>query len=69
MRQPDSLAIGLTGAPNQRYAQRRYGPTPSVERILTQLAREHRLERVDGWSIASLSVYCEVFAVTRRSPS
>jgi subtilase family protein len=64
VRQPDSLALGLTGAPNQRYAQRRYGPSPSVERILTQLAREHRLERVDGWPIASLSVYCEVFAVT-----
>jgi hypothetical protein len=64
VRQPDSLALGLTGVPNQRYAQRRYGPTPSVERILTQLAREHRLERVDGWPIASLSVYCEVFAVT-----
>jgi subtilisin family serine protease len=68
VRQPDSLAIGLTGAPNQRYAQRRYGPTPSVERILTQLAREHRLERVDGWPIASLSVYCEVFAVTDDRP-
>jgi subtilisin family serine protease len=64
VRQPDSLALGLTGAPTQRYAQRRYGPPPSVERILTQLAREHRLERVDGWPIASLSVYCEVFAVT-----
>jgi subtilisin family serine protease len=68
VRQPDSLAIGLTGTPNQRYAQRRYGPTPSVERILTQLAREHRLERVDGWPIASLSVYCEVFAVTDDRP-
>jgi subtilisin family serine protease len=64
VRQPESLALGLTGVPNQRYAQRRYGPSPSVERILTQLAREHRLERVDGWPIASLSVYCEVFAVT-----
>jgi subtilisin family serine protease len=64
VRQPENLALGLTGAPNQRYAQRRYGPPPSVERILTQLAREHRLERVDGWPIASLSVYCEVFAVT-----
>ena len=64
VRQPDSLAIGLTGTPNQRYTQRRYGPTPSVERILTQVAREHRLERVDGWPIASLSVYCAVFAVT-----
>jgi subtilisin family serine protease len=64
VRQSDNLALGLTGVPSQRYAQRRYGPTPSVERILTQLARDHRLERVEGWPIASLSVYCEVFAVT-----
>jgi hypothetical protein len=68
VRQTESLALGLTGSPNQKYAQRRYGPTPSVERILTQLAREHRLTRVDGWPIASLSVYCEVFAVPDGRP-
>jgi hypothetical protein len=68
VRQPESLALGLTGSPNQKYAQRRYGATPSVERILTQLAHEHRLTRVDGWPIASLSVYCEVFAVTDERP-
>ncbi len=61
--QPESVAVGLTGTPSQRYLQRRYGPTPSVERILSQLAREHRLDRVDGWPIQSLDVYCEVFAV------
>src|SRR5688572_14374041 len=58
--QPESLPVGLTGTPSQRYLQRRYGPTPSVERILSQLAREHRLDRVDGWPIQSLDVYCEV---------
>jgi subtilisin family serine protease len=63
VRQPGSLALGLTGNPSQRYVQRRYGPTPSVERILTQIAREHGLDRVDGWTIQSLGVYCEVFAV------
>jgi subtilisin family serine protease len=63
IRQPEAFAIGLTGTPNQRYVQRRYGPTPSVERILTQLAREHRLNRVDGWPIQSLEVYCEVLEV------
>ena len=68
VRQPESLALGLTGSPNQKYAQRRYGATPSVERILTQLAHEHGLTRVDGWPIASLSVYCEVFAVTDDRP-
>jgi hypothetical protein len=68
VRQPEGLALGLTGSPNQKYSQRRYGPSPSVERILTQLAHEHRLTRVDGWPIASLSVYCEVFAVTDARP-
>jgi len=61
--QPGGIAVGLTGAPGQRYLQRRYGPTPSVERILSQLAREHGLDRVDGWPIQSLEVYCEVLAV------
>jgi subtilisin family serine protease len=63
VRQPASLAAGLTGAPNQRYLQRRYGPSPSVDRILTQLAHEHGLRRVEGWPIQSLDVYCEVLTV------
>jgi subtilisin family serine protease len=63
IRQPGALATGLTGAPDQRYLQRRYGATPSVERILSRLAHEHRLDRVDGWPIQSLEVYCEVLAV------
>ncbi|HZF28231.1 MAG TPA: S8 family serine peptidase [Gammaproteobacteria bacterium] len=68
IRQPEAFAIGLTGTPSQRYVQRRYGPTPSVERILTQLAREHRLSRVDGWPIQSLEVYCAVLAVPDDRP-
>jgi subtilisin family serine protease len=60
VRQPAELAAGLTGPPAQRYLQRRYGPSPSVDRILTQLAREHGLRRVEGWPIQSLDVYCEV---------
>ena len=63
VRQPATLAAGLTGAPNQRYLQRRYGPSPSVDRVLTQLAREHDLTRIDGWAIHSLDVYCEVLRV------
>ncbi len=63
VRQPASLAAGLTGAPNQRYLQRRYGPSPSVDRILTQLAHEHELRRVEGWPIQSLDVYCEVLSI------
>jgi subtilisin family serine protease len=63
IRQPATLAAGLTGAPNQRYLQRRYGPSPSVDRTLTQLAHEHDLRRVEGWAIQSLDVYCEVLSV------
>ncbi len=63
VRQPATLAAGLTGAPNQRYLQRRYGPSPSVDRVLTQLAHEHGLDRVEGWPIQSLDVYCEVLTV------
>jgi len=63
VRQPATLAAGLTGAPSQRYLQRRYGPSPSVDRVLTQLAHEHDLRRVEGWPIQSLDVYCEVLAV------
>ena len=63
VRQPAATVAGLTGPPNQRYLQRRYGPSPSVDRTLTQLAHEHGLRRVEGWPIQSLDVYCEVLAV------
>jgi subtilisin family serine protease len=63
VRQPANVAAGLTGQPAQRYLQRRYGPSPSVDRILTQLAREHGLRRAEGWPIQSLDVYCEVLTV------
>jgi hypothetical protein len=61
--QPAGVAAGLTGPPAQRYLQRRYGPSPSVDRVLTQLAHEHTLRRVEGWPIQSLDVYCEVLEV------
>jgi len=63
VRQPTTVAANLTGAPEQRYFQRRYGPSPSVDRVLTQLARDHDLRRVEGWPIQSLGVYCEVLTV------
>jgi subtilisin family serine protease len=65
--QPTTVAANLTGAPEQRYLQRRYGPTPSVDRELTQLARAHDLRRVQGWPIQSLGVYCEVLTVPEGS--
>jgi hypothetical protein len=64
IRQDRRTAVQLRGAPNIRYTSRRgYGPSPAVELALNQLERKHRLKRVDGWHIASLNVYCEVFDV------
>jgi len=63
VRQSAALATGLTGAPNERYLQRRYGPAPAVDRVLSQVAHDHGLRRMDGWPIQSLGVYCEVFGV------
>lgn len=62
--QSRELSTALLGAPDQRYRLRRgYGAAPEVERTLQQLAREHDMTRVGGWPIASLDVYCEIFAV------
>jgi len=59
-----SAAVGLTGAPGKRYLRRRgYQATPAIERALNQLAREHGLERIEGWPIHSLGVYCEVLEI------
>jgi subtilisin family serine protease len=63
VRQPAAFAAGLTGVPTERYLQRRYGPMPTVDRVLSRLAREHGLRRIDGWQIRSLGVYCEVLGV------
>lgn len=61
-RQPDSLAVGLVGDPSTIYLRRPgYGPAAGVDRLLDQIAREHGLQRVDGWQISSLGVYCEVY--------
>ena len=66
VRQPSSPTAALTGPAARRYLQRRgYGPTPAVERTLISLAKRHGLRPVDGWPIASLNVYCEVFYVPR----
>jgi subtilisin family serine protease len=61
-----ATTLALTGPPGNRYTRRQsYGPSPSVERRLNRLAREHDIVPVEGWPIASLKVYCEVFYVPR----
>lgn len=63
--QPERAALGLTGPLDSRYLRRRgYGAAPpDVDRVLDQLAKEHGIERKEGWPIRSLDVYCEVFVV------
>lgn len=59
-----TVATALNGDPNRRYLRRRaYGPPPAIDAMLDELASRHGLERVEGWPIASLGVYCEVFRV------
>ena len=57
--------LTLTGPPESRYLRRRgYGAAPpDVDRLLDELAKEHGLERKEGWPIRSLAVYCEVLVV------
>jgi hypothetical protein len=62
--QPDTSAVGLLGAPGRRYLHRRdYSATPAVDRVLSQVAAQYRLKRIEGWPIASLQIYCEVLEV------
>lgn len=64
VRQSHELSTALLGPPGERYRRRRgYEAAPGVERTLARLAREHDIVRVEGWPIASLDVYCEVFEV------
>lgn len=63
--QEHGAGINLTGPIDSRYLRRRgYGaPPPELDRVLDQLAKEHGIERKEGWPIRSLHVYCEVFVV------
>lgn len=57
-------AAFLAGQPGRSYVRRRgYGPPPAIDRTLDALAAEHGIERLEGWPIRSLGVYCEVFYV------
>lgn len=62
VRQQTTGAEGLVGDPATIYLRRPgYGATVRVDRVLRDLADDFDLARVDGWQIASLGVYCEVY--------
>jgi hypothetical protein len=59
-----AMAAAFGGQPGKRYLRRRsYGPPASIDQALDALAAKHRIERVEGWPIRSLGIYCEVFRV------
>jgi hypothetical protein len=54
--------LAILGDPGSFYLRRRdYGPTPRVDRLLDEIARDYGIRRVEGWYIATLAEYCEVF--------
>ena len=62
--QPRGDSLVLTGAPGKSYMRRRgYRSSPATEATLDQIAEDYDVERVDGWPILSLGVYCEVFSL------
>lgn len=53
----------LRGPPG-RYAKRRgYRQSAAIKRKVRALSRDYRLERIDGWPMHSLGLYCTVFEV------
>jgi subtilisin family serine protease len=64
-RQDAGAALSVRGDPGTYYLRRRgYGPTASVDRTLDDIAEDYGLRRVDGWHIASIGEYCEVYELT-----
>ncbi|MGI9258084.1 MAG: S8 family peptidase, partial [Gammaproteobacteria bacterium] len=58
------------GDPGSFYLRRRgYGPSPGVNRTLDRIADDYDLRRVDGWHIASIDQYCEVYEVRGQQSS
>lgn len=64
LKQPDTGTLRLTGPPGKSYLKRRgYRSSVETEKVLDQIAKQYELERVEGWPIRSLGVYCEVFGL------
>ena len=62
MRQDSGATSAYRGDPSTFYFRRRgYGPTPSIDRSLDEIADDYGIRRVEGWYIASIGEYCEVY--------
>lgn len=52
------------GDPGSFYLRRRgYGASPEIDRTLDRIADDYDLRRIDGWHIASIDQYCEVYEI------
>ena len=56
---PASAHVGGAGPSYRRPAA--YGANATLEAALDRIAREHALERIGGWTMSALGVWCEVF--------
>ncbi|MGW8368560.1 MAG: S8 family peptidase [Gammaproteobacteria bacterium] len=62
--QETSRGAALLGSPDTVYLRRRgYGPSRDVDRQLEAIANDYGLDRMEGWGIASLDIYCEVYSL------
>ena len=62
--QPRGESLALTGASGKSYMRRRgYRSSPATEATLDRIAKDYDVQRIDGWPILSLGVYCEVFSL------
>jgi subtilisin family serine protease len=61
-RQDPGASMSVLGDPSAFYFRRRgYGPAPEVDRLLDEIAGRYAVRRVEGWYIASIGEYCEVY--------
>ena len=62
--QDRTSAVSMAGGSGRPYLRRQgYRATPKTDRTLNRIAREYEMERVDGWAIRPLDMYCEIYQV------
>lgn len=64
----EPVAARYQGSPARFGYAAPYGASAYVARVLDALSREYALQRVEGWRIDALGVYCEVFATRAADP-
>ena len=66
--QERTSTINMAGGSGRPYLRRQsYRATPKTDRTLNRIAREYEMDRVDGWAIRPLNMYCEIYQVKDRA--